>query len=128
MRCNRVDEGSADNQLLKEVVITAQKRTERLEDIPVAAQVVSSQALAAANVADLSDLNNLDDGKGIDEMVLADGGRAGHYGLRGMRERAELIGAKLSLWSARDSGTEVDLIIAASRAYAKARAPGRGVG
>ena len=27
--------------------------------------------------------------------VLAAGGRAGHYGLRGMRERAELIGAKL---------------------------------
>jgi iron complex outermembrane receptor protein len=45
--------------VLEEVIITAQKRTERLEDIPVAAQVVSSQALAAANVADLSDLNNL---------------------------------------------------------------------
>jgi iron complex outermembrane receptor protein len=44
---------------LDEVIITAQKRSERLEDIPVAAQVVSSQALAAANVADLSDLNNL---------------------------------------------------------------------
>ena len=44
---------------LDEVLVTAQKRSERLEDIPVAAQVVSSQALAAANVADLSDLNNL---------------------------------------------------------------------
>ena len=46
-------------EMLEEVIITAQKRPERLEDIPVAAQVVSSQALAAANVADLSDLNNL---------------------------------------------------------------------
>jgi signal transduction histidine kinase/ligand-binding sensor domain-containing protein len=72
-------------------------------------------------------LRILDDGKGIDEQVLADGGRAGHYGLRGMRERAELIDAKLTLWSARDSGTEVELTIAASRAYAKARAPGEGV-
>ncbi len=45
--------------MLEEVIITAQKRPERLEDIPVAARVVSSQALAAANVADLSDLNNL---------------------------------------------------------------------
>ncbi|HUA26814.1 MAG TPA: TonB-dependent receptor plug domain-containing protein [Steroidobacteraceae bacterium] len=45
--------------MLEEVIITAQKRPERLEDIAVAAQVVSSQALAAANVADLSDLNNL---------------------------------------------------------------------
>jgi len=44
---------------LEEVIVTVQKRRERLEDIPVAAQVVSSQALAAANVADLSDLNNL---------------------------------------------------------------------
>ena len=44
---------------LDEVLVTAQKRSERLQDIPVAAQVVSSQALAAANVADLSDLNNL---------------------------------------------------------------------
>jgi iron complex outermembrane receptor protein len=44
---------------LDEVLVTAQKRSERLEDIPVAAQVVSSQALVAANVADLSDLNNL---------------------------------------------------------------------
>ena len=48
-----------DQEMLDEVLVTAQKRTERLEDIPVAAQVVSSQALAAANVADLSDLNNL---------------------------------------------------------------------
>ena len=48
-----------DQEMLEEVIVTAQKRTERLEDIPVAAQVVSSQALAAANVADLSDLNNL---------------------------------------------------------------------
>jgi iron complex outermembrane receptor protein len=52
-------EASVDNQMLEEVIITAQKRPERLEDIPVAAQVVSSQALAAANMADLSDLNNL---------------------------------------------------------------------
>ena len=44
---------------LDEVLVSAQKRSERLEDIPVAAQVVSSQALAAANVADLSDLNKL---------------------------------------------------------------------
>ena len=52
-------ENPENPQLLEEVIITAQKRSERLEDIPVAAQVVSSQALAAANVADLSDLNNL---------------------------------------------------------------------
>ena len=40
-----------------------------------------------------------DDGKGIDAAVLADQGLEGHYGLRGMHERAELIGGKLAVWS-----------------------------
>jgi iron complex outermembrane recepter protein len=44
---------------LEEIVITAQKRTEKLQDVAVSAQVVSSEALARANIADLSDLNNL---------------------------------------------------------------------
>ena len=62
-----------------------------------------------------------DDGRGIDEKVLADQGREGHFGLRGMRERAALIGAKLTLWSALDAGTELDLSVPASRAYARIR-------
>ena len=37
-----------------------------------------------------------DDGKGIDPKLLTDEGPAGHFGLRGMRERAQQIGAKLS--------------------------------
>ena len=44
---------------LEEIVITAQKRPEKLQDVPVAAQVLSSQTLANADVADLSDLNKL---------------------------------------------------------------------
>ena len=44
---------------LEEIVITAQKRTEKLQDVPVSAMVVSAQTLANANIADLSDLNNL---------------------------------------------------------------------
>ena len=44
---------------LEEVVITAQKRPEKLQDVPVSAAVVSAQALANADVADLSDLNKL---------------------------------------------------------------------
>ena len=50
---------SGNPQMREAVVVTAQKRAEWLEDIPVAAQVVSSRELAAANIADLSDLNNL---------------------------------------------------------------------
>ena len=58
-----------------------------------------------------------DDGKGIDPKLLNEGGRPGHYGLRGMRERAELLGGKLTVSSGRDSGTELELRIPSSRAY-----------
>jgi signal transduction histidine kinase len=34
-----------------------------------------------------------------------------------MRERAELLGGTLTVWSERDSGTEVELIIPAGQAY-----------
>ena len=59
-----------------------------------------------------------DDGAGIDPAVLEAGGREGHFGLRGMRERAQAVGGKLRLWSALDTGTEIELIIPGSRAYA----------
>jgi ligand-binding sensor domain-containing protein/signal transduction histidine kinase len=58
-----------------------------------------------------------DDGKGIDAKYLSEDERLGHYGLRGMRERADLLGGKLTVWSELDSGTEVELRIPASRAY-----------
>jgi signal transduction histidine kinase len=59
-----------------------------------------------------------DSGKGIDPQVLHMG-RAGHYGIPGMRERARLAGARLVFWSKPDSGTELDLTVPASLAYAK---------
>jgi len=59
-----------------------------------------------------------DDGKGIDPKFLSGDGRAKHYGLHGMRERAKLVGGKLAVWSKLDSGTEVELSIPASAAYA----------
>ena len=63
-----------------------------------------------------------DDGKGIDPKHLNEDGRPGHFGLRGMRERAKLLGGKLAVWSELDSGTEVELKIPASRAYERAPA------
>jgi signal transduction histidine kinase/ligand-binding sensor domain-containing protein len=62
-----------------------------------------------------------DDGNGIRDEVLRAAGREGHYGLHGMRERAELVGGKLTIWSEVGSGTEIELIIPGSRAYAKSR-------
>jgi Two component regulator propeller len=40
-----------------------------------------------------------DDGTGTDPGVFAAQRSAGHFGLRGMRERATLIGAKLTVWN-----------------------------
>jgi signal transduction histidine kinase len=57
-----------------------------------------------------------DDGKGIDPKLL-DAGRDGHWGLPGMRERAQQIGAQLEMWSEVGAGTEVELRIPGSIAY-----------
>lgn len=60
-----------------------------------------------------------DDGSGIDPKVLAEGGRAGHWGLLGARERAQRIGARLDFWSEAGAGTEVQLTVPAAVAYEK---------
>lgn len=61
-----------------------------------------------------------DNGKGINPEILGEHGRAGHWGLAGMSERAELIGGHLEVWSELRSGTEVDLTIPAYVAYKSA--------
>lgn len=57
-----------------------------------------------------------DDGCGIDEQVLRSG-REGHFGLPGMRERAERIGARLRVWSHPSHGTEIDLSVPSRVAF-----------
>jgi len=52
-------EAAAGDDTLEEVVITAQKRTERLQDVPVSASVLNSDSLANSNVSDVVDLNKL---------------------------------------------------------------------
>ncbi|HUP07859.1 MAG TPA: ATP-binding protein, partial [Caldimonas sp.] len=59
-----------------------------------------------------------DDGKGMAPEVLEQQSRPGHFGLQGMRERAALIGGRLTVWSAVDGGTEVELTVPAANAYA----------
>lgn len=44
-------------------------------------------------------LRIIDDGHGLPDGIAADGGRAGHWGLSGMRERARRIGARLNIVS-----------------------------
>jgi len=62
-----------------------------------------------------------DDGTGIAPGVLEEGGRAGHWGLPGIRERAKRIGARLDFWSEVGAGTEVELTVPASVAYGTSR-------
>jgi signal transduction histidine kinase/ligand-binding sensor domain-containing protein len=57
-----------------------------------------------------------DDGKGVPSDVLKEG-RHGHYGLCGMRERAQQIGGKLDIWSQPGAGTEIELSVASAIAY-----------
>ncbi|MCW2338255.1 signal transduction histidine kinase [Sphingobium sp. B2D3A] len=63
------------------------------------------------------DIQVKDDGDGIDRAILANGGRSGHFGLQGMRERADKLGGKLVIQSNRASGTLVQVRVPARIAY-----------
>ena len=62
-----------------------------------------------------------DDGKGMDPKILKDGGRAGHWGLPGVQERARGIGARLEFWSEAGAGAEIRLTLPAAIAYERPR-------
>ena len=62
-----------------------------------------------------------DDGQGMPPEVLAAGGRAGHWGLAGMRERAFRIHASCTVESSPGLGTAVSLGLPASYAYVERR-------
>jgi signal transduction histidine kinase len=60
-----------------------------------------------------------DDGVGIDPAVL-ETGKDGHFGLRGMRERAARIGARLVIDTPSPSGTTVTLVVPGRVAFTTA--------
>ncbi len=75
-----------------------------------------------------------DDGCGIEPGILQNG-RHGHWGLSGMRERANRIGGKLHVFSRVSGGTEVELTIPGRVAFQdqptgmfRARRPGADAG
>jgi signal transduction histidine kinase len=57
-----------------------------------------------------------DNGIGIDPEVIQ-AGRDGHWGLSGMRERAERIGARFRVLSGASAGTEIELSVPGSIAF-----------
>ena len=62
-----------------------------------------------------------DNGIGIDPAV-SQKGKDGHFGLQGMRERADRIGGKLTLVSSASSGTEITLVVPGRIVFRKTRA------
>ncbi|HEU4509298.1 MAG TPA: two-component regulator propeller domain-containing protein [Pyrinomonadaceae bacterium] len=63
-----------------------------------------------------------DNGVGIDAEVV-DKGKAGHFGLRGMKERAERIGGKFTLTSSPGSGTLITLVVPGRLAFSDGHVP-----
>jgi signal transduction histidine kinase len=61
-----------------------------------------------------------DEGCGIDQQVL-EAGRVGHWGLSGMRERAQRIGASLKFVSRNPGGTQVELSVPSNIAFVSSR-------
>jgi signal transduction histidine kinase len=62
-----------------------------------------------------------DDGRGIDLDVQRAGGKAGHWGLIGMRERAKRVRGTLTLWSKPGAGTEIEVRVPANMAYERSK-------
>jgi ligand-binding sensor domain-containing protein/signal transduction histidine kinase len=58
-----------------------------------------------------------DDGVGIEQSTLVGSGRAGHFGLLGMRERTAKISARIRILTRPGAGTEVQLRVPATMAY-----------
>jgi iron complex outermembrane receptor protein len=50
---------ASENAGIEEIVITAQKRTERLQDVPVSASVLSADTIGKYNAGDISDINRM---------------------------------------------------------------------
>ncbi|HEU4795544.1 MAG TPA: ATP-binding protein, partial [Pyrinomonadaceae bacterium] len=59
-----------------------------------------------------------DNGVGIDAEI-AEQGKEGHFGLHGMRERAERIGSKFTLFSSPGSGTIITLVVPGRIAFVR---------
>jgi signal transduction histidine kinase len=65
-----------------------------------------------------------DDGRGIPDHTLLKG-KTGHFGLKGMRERAFHIGATLTISSSAQLGTDVGLVVPGKFIFRTSRKAGR---
>ena len=77
-----------------------------------AARVVLSIEFGRRLVASVTD-----DGVGVDDGVLATGHVPGHFGMRGLRERAARLGGHVAWTAEANRGTRVVLTVPGGRAY-----------
>lgn len=61
-----------------------------------------------------------DNGRGMD-LTAPTARRTGHFGLVGMRKRAEVLGGRLTIASTAGQGTSIDLSVPARAAYKQKR-------
>ena len=66
-----------------------------------------------------------DNGGGFDPLARETNPRAGHWGLIGMKERAETVGAHFECQSAENKGTKILVTVSGRRAYGKQSARGQ---
>lgn len=62
-----------------------------------------------------------DDGTGFAPEALHADGATRHWGIAGMRERAQAVAGRLDVWSRAGAGTEIDLRVSAVTAYCRAK-------
>lgn len=89
---------------------------EALHNASIHAQASQVRAVLDYGAAGLT-LTVADDGRGIDADVLRNGA-GGRWGLVGMRERAQRIGATLTIAAGSEGGTVVRLALDGARVYA----------
>jgi iron complex outermembrane receptor protein len=82
------DEGAPSSDSLSEVVVTAQKRTERLQDVPISISALSEQDLARAGVAETRDLPSM-----VSGLVWSNQGAWVQPNLRGVSTNVAAVGA-----------------------------------
>ena len=70
----------------------------------------------AYDIADFR-LRVRDNGKGLEPSVQSAGRRPRHFGLQGMRERAQKMGGIFNLWTKDRAGIEIELIVPTGVAY-----------
>ena len=58
-----------------------------------------------------------DDGRGMAPVAQIQSDTGRHFGLQGMRERADQLGAQLTIWSRENEGTEIGLQVPDTSAY-----------